>query len=85
MLLPFLLVLIVGTLYIVGVMLLRNSQDLIILWGQEYTFETSSFTLIVGLILAFVMGSLLLTGLYWLLALPGKLRQRKQFKLFCPC
>ena len=68
MLLPFLLVLMVGTLYIVGVMLLRNSQDLIILWGQEYTFETSSFTLIVGLISAFVVGSLLLTGLYWLLA-----------------
>lgn len=80
MLLPFLLVLMVGTLYIVGVMLLRNSQDLIILWGQEYTFETSSFTLIVGLISAFVVGSLLLTGLYWLLALPSKLKQRKQFK-----
>ena len=63
MLLPFLTVLMIGTLYIVGVMLLRNSQDLIILWGQEYTLETSSFTLIVGLIVAFIAGYLLLAGL----------------------
>jgi HemY protein len=80
MLLPFLTVLMIGTLYIVGVMLLRNSQDLIILWGQEYTLETSSFTLIVGLIVAFIVGYLLLAGLYWLITLPSKLKQRKLLK-----
>ena len=80
MLLPFLIVLIIGTLYIVGVMLLRNSQELIILWGQEYTLETSSFTLIVGLIVAFILGYLLLAGLYWLITLPSKLKKRKLLK-----
>ena len=80
MLLPFLIVLIIGALYIVGVMLLRNSQDLIILWGQDYTLETSSFTLIVGLITAFILGYLLLEGLYWLITLPGKLKHRKLLK-----
>ena len=80
MLLPFLIVLIIGALYIVGVMLLRNSQDLIILWGQDYTLETSSFTLIVGLIAAFILGYLLLAGLYWFITLPGKLKKRKLLK-----
>ena len=76
--LPFLIVIAVGVLYILGVMLLRNSQDLIILWGQEFTVETSTFTLIVGLLAAFVVGYLLLMGLYWLLTLSHRVRQRRQ-------
>ena len=80
MLLPFLILVTVGVLYIVGLMLLRNSQDLIILWGQDFTVETSTFTLIVGLLLAFIVGYLLLAGLYWLFTLPTRVRQRRLLK-----
>ncbi|MGB1310757.1 MAG: hypothetical protein ACPG47_06070, partial [Leucothrix sp.] len=66
--LPFLILMAIGAIYIVGVMLLRNSQDLVILWGQEYTIETSTFTVLVGLLLAFILGYLLLVGLYWVFA-----------------
>lgn len=77
---PFFILLAIGVIYILGVMLLRNSEDLIILWGQDYTMETSTFTLVVGLLLSFVLGFLLLTGLYWLFTLPGRMKQRKQLK-----
>ncbi len=77
---PLLILLAVGAIYILGVMLLRNSEDLIILWGQDYTLETSTFTLVVGLLLAFIMGYLVLTGLYWLFTLPRRVKQRKQLR-----
>jgi len=77
---PFLILLAIGVIYILGVMLLRNSQDLIVLWGQDFTVETSTFTLVVGLLLAFTVGFLLLIGLYWLFTLPGRLRNHKQLR-----
>jgi len=78
--LPFLIVLAIGAIYIVGVMLLRNSQDLSVLWGQDYTVETSTFTVVVGLVVAFIAGSLLLIGLYWIFTLPSSMKRRKQLK-----
>lgn len=78
MLFPFLILIAIGVLYILGVMLLRNSQELTILWGQDYTVETSTFTVVVGLLLSFIVGYLLLIGLYWLFTLPRRVKQRKQ-------
>ena len=78
--LPFLIILAIGVIYIVGLMLLRNSHDLIILWGQDYTVETSTFTVVLGLLLAFVLGYSLLAGLYYSFTLPRRLRQRKLLK-----
>jgi len=80
MLLPFLILLAIGVIYIIGVMLLRNSQELTILWGQDYTVETSTFTVVVGLVVSLVLGYLLLMGLSWLFKLPKRNRQHKQFK-----
>ena len=77
---PFLVLLAIGVIYILGLMLLRNSQDLIVLWGQDYTVETSTFTVIIGLLLAFIVASLLLLALYYLFTLPGRLRNQKQLK-----
>ena len=77
---PFIILLAIGAIYILGVMLLRNSEDLIILWGRDYTMETSTFTLVVGLLLAFVLGYLLLIALYWLLTLPRRLQKSKQLR-----
>ena len=77
---PFLVLLAIGVIYILGLMLLRNSQDLIVLWGQDYTVETSTFTVITGLLLAFIVASLLLLALYYLFTLPGRLRNQKQLK-----
>ena len=80
MLFPFLILLAIGVLYIAGVMLLRNSQELIILWGQDSTIETSTFIVVVGLLLSFLVGYLLLMGLYWLFKLPRRVNQGKQLK-----
>jgi len=77
---PFLILLLIGAVYIVGVMLLRNSQELIILWGQSYTIEMSSFTLVVGLLLVFIVGYLLIAGMITLLLMPRNIARRREEK-----
>lgn len=77
---PFLFLLLIGVLYIVGVMLLRSSQDLVILWGQIYTVELSSFTLIVALLLLGVMTYLLIATVITLFAAPKRIAQRREKK-----
>ncbi|PID46296.1 MAG: heme biosynthesis protein HemY [Proteobacteria bacterium] len=75
---PFLILLLIGVIYIVGLMLLRNSQDLVILWGQAYTLELTTFTLAVGLLLLFLCGYLLIAGVVVLLRLPTWLARRRE-------
>lgn len=79
---PFLFLLLVGALYIIGVMLLRNSQDLIILWGQSYTLELSTFTLAIGLLLLFVLGYVLIAAVVALFLAPKRIARRREEKLF---
>lgn len=77
---PFLILLLIGVLYIVGLMLLRNSQDLVVLWGQSYTLELSSFTLVVGLILLFILGYVLIASVVALLLAPKRISQSRENK-----
>lgn len=77
---PFLIVLAIGVLYVLGVMLLRNSQDLIILWGQSVTVEVSTFTLAVGLLLGFAICYVVVAGGYALLMAPRRINQRNDIK-----
>ena len=77
---PFLILLLIGVLYIVGLMLLRNSQDLIVLWGQSYTLELSTFTLVVGLLLLFILGYVLISGLAALFMAPRRISQNRENK-----
>ena len=77
---PFLILLLTGVLYIVGLMLLRNSQDLIILWGQAYTLELSTFTLAVGLLLLFILGYVLIASVVALLMAPRRISQNRENK-----
>jgi len=77
---PFLILLVIGVLYVVGLMLLRNSQDLTILWGQTMTIEVSTFTLSVGLLLGFVACYLFVAGGYALLLAPRRINQRNDIK-----
>ena len=79
---PFLFLLLVGALYIIGVMLLRNSQDLIILWGQSYTLELSTFTLAIGLLSLFVLGYVLIAAVVALFLAPKRIARRREEKLF---
>ena len=80
MMLPFFILLAVGAIYIIGLMLLRNSQELIILWGQDYTVETSSFTVMLALFFGVLAIGLGVWLLYWLVTLPKRLAQQKQLR-----
>jgi HemY protein len=77
---PFLFLLIIGVLYVVGLMLLRNSQDLTILWGQSMTVEVSTFTLAMGLLLGFAICYIVVAGVYTLLMAPRRINQRNDIK-----
>ena len=77
---PFLILLLIGVLYIVGLMLLRNSQDLVILWGQSYTLELSTFTLGVGLVLLLVLGYMFIASVVALLMAPRRISQNRENK-----
>ncbi|RVU84587.1 hypothetical protein EOL70_10010 [Leucothrix sargassi] len=77
---PFLIVLAIGVLYVVGVILLRNSVDLTILWGQSQIIEVSTFTLVVGLALGFAACYFVVSCLYTLLVLPRRINQRNDIK-----
>ena len=77
---PFLILLLTGVIYIVGLMLLRNSQDLIVLWGQSHTLELSTFTLAVGLLLLFILGYILIATLVALFMAPRRISQNRENK-----
>lgn len=77
---PFLILLAIGVLYVVGLMLLRNSQDLTILWGQSMTVEVSTFTLAMGLLLGFAICYIVVAGGYALLMAPRRINQRNDIK-----
>lgn len=77
---PFLILLLTGVFYIVGLMLLRNSQDLVVLWGQSYTLELSTFTLAVGLLLLFILGYILIASVVALFMAPRRISQNRENK-----
>ncbi len=77
---PFLMLVFIGVIYITGLMLLRNSQDLVILWGNSVTIETSTFALVFGLLAAFVIGYCALMVLSWVFSMPRRVAKAREQK-----
>lgn len=77
---PFLVLLLVGALYIIGLLLLRNSQELVILWGESYTLELSTFTLAIGLLALFISAYVLITVVAALFRAPRKIVLKREAK-----
>ena len=77
---PFLIIVAIGVLYVVGLMLMRNSQDLTILWGQSMTIEVSTFTLAMALLFGFAFCYLVVSSVYALLMAPRRINQRNDIK-----
>jgi len=77
---PFLILVFIGVIYITGLMLLRNSQDLVILWGNSVTIETSTFALVFGLLAAFIVGYFALMVLSWAFSMPRRVAKAREQK-----
>lgn len=77
---PFLIIVFIGVIYITGLMLLRNSQDLVILWGNSVTIETSTFALVFGLLAAFIVGYCVLMALSWSFSMPRRVARAREQK-----
>jgi HemY protein len=77
---PFLMLVFIGVIYITGLMLLRNSQDLVILWGNSVTIETSTFALVFGLLATFIIGYCALMVLSWVFSMPRRVAKAREQK-----
>ena len=77
---PFLMLVFIGVIYITGLMMLRNSQDLVILWGNSVTIETSTFALVFGLLATFIIGYCALMVLSWVFSMPRRVAKAREQK-----